>query len=143
MAAPARQLDPVAAYKTVLGTILDRRPSGTRQRLATALGKNRSFISQISNPSYATPIPANHLDVIFEICHFSPEERRQFIDLYHLAHPRRPTLIHDAHHLKPHTFYLPDLGDASRNMKLQELVGDFVRQLAGLLEQQPKKGKRK
>ena len=30
-------------------------------RLADALGKNRSFISQISNPIYATPIPAQHL----------------------------------------------------------------------------------
>ena len=29
----------------------------TRQRLAAALAKNRSFISQITNPAYATPVP--------------------------------------------------------------------------------------
>ena len=30
----------VETYKTMLRNVLDRRPSGTRQRLATALGKN-------------------------------------------------------------------------------------------------------
>ena len=35
-------------------------PSGTRQRLAAALGKNRSFVTQITSPAYATPIPARH-----------------------------------------------------------------------------------
>ena len=54
--------------------VLDRRPSGTRQRLADALGKNRSFVSQITNPAYQTPIPAQHFDPIFEICHFSAQE---------------------------------------------------------------------
>src|SRR5689334_3844593 len=42
--------DAVGAYKTVLQRVLDARPSGTRHRLAIALGKNRSFISQIANP---------------------------------------------------------------------------------------------
>ena len=41
-----------------------------------ALGKNRSFVSQITNPAYATPIPAQHLETIFEICHFSPRRAR-------------------------------------------------------------------
>ena len=67
-----------AAYKKILNDVIDRRPSGTRQRLAAALGKNRSFVSQITNPAYAVPIPAVHLDIIFEVCHFSPEERRNF-----------------------------------------------------------------
>ena len=44
--------DPVAEYKAILKRVLDNRPSGTRQRLAKALGKNRSFISQIANPAY-------------------------------------------------------------------------------------------
>ena len=34
--------------RRILRNVLDRRPSGTRQRLANALGKNRSFVSQIS-----------------------------------------------------------------------------------------------
>ncbi|HMN86419.1 MAG TPA: hypothetical protein PKA74_10575, partial [Bauldia sp.] len=55
----------VARYKTIFRHVLDTRPSGTRQRLAGALGKNRSFVSQIANPAYSTPIPARHIETIF------------------------------------------------------------------------------
>ena len=79
----------VEAYKTLLRNVLDRRPSGTRQRLANALGKNRSFVSQISNPAYPVPIPAPHIEIIFEICHFSPAERQTFLDAFRHAHPGR------------------------------------------------------
>ncbi|MGE0237258.1 MAG: hypothetical protein AB7F09_22375 [Parvibaculaceae bacterium] len=133
----------VAAYKKILGDVIDRRPSGTRQRLAAALGKNRSFVSQITNPSYAVPIPAAHLDLIFEVCHFSLEERKAFISAYLLAHPNRPAPIHAAHKVKAHTVYLPDLGDDDRNARLHTLISDFVRQVAKLLEEEPHKGKRR
>ena len=123
----------VAAYKSLLAEVIARRPSGTRQRLATALAKNRSFVSQITNPVYATPIPASHLDLIFEICHFSAGERREFNMLYGLAHPKRglgegglrPTLA----------VYLPDLGDDARNRKLHSLVSGFVRQIVKLIDE--------
>ncbi len=49
-AASTDEHDAVAAYKAVFKAVLDKRPSGMRLRLADALGKNRSFISQISNP---------------------------------------------------------------------------------------------
>lgn len=133
----------VAAYKRILAAVLDRRPSGTRQRLAVALAKNRSFISQISNPAYPTPIPANHLDAVFDICHFSPAERKQFMEVYGRAHPKRLALMLGAHRLKPHTVYLPDLGDDARNERLHAMVTDFVRQMAKLMEQEPLKGKRR
>lgn len=133
----------VAAYKKILSDVIDRRPSGTRQRLAAALGKNRSFVSQITNPTYAVPIPAVHLDIIFEVCHFSLEERRNFISAYLLAHPNRPAPIHAAHKVKAHTVYLPDLGDDDRNARLHTLVSDFVRQVAKLLEDEPHRGKRR
>jgi hypothetical protein len=81
--------DAIAGYKTLLRDVLDRRPSGTRQRLATALGTNRSFISQISNPAYDVPIPAQHLGTIFEICHLAAGERAAFLAAYARAHPRR------------------------------------------------------
>ena len=41
-ATPADSQDLIAAYKAILRDVLDRRPSGMRQRLAEALGKNRS-----------------------------------------------------------------------------------------------------
>ena len=107
----------VAQYKQILAEMLSNRPSGTRQRLATMLRKNRSFISQISNPSYATPIPARHLDIIFEVCHFSEKARRDFLNYYDQAHPGRrhgPNYQHHEAHREGLRFrrmmlYLPDL----------------------------------
>jgi hypothetical protein len=133
--------DFVGAYKRILAAVIDRRPSGTRQRLASALGKNRSFVSQIVNPAYLTPIPANHLDTIFEICHFSAAERRQFLEAYRLAHPGRLGAPHDPHRLKAHTIYLPDLGSDEKNETLHNLVSDFVRQVSRLFEERTKRGK--
>ena len=83
----------IAAYKAILRDVLDRRPSGMRQRLAEALGKNRSFITQIANPAYQTPIPAQHVHPIIQICHFSVQERDRFLEAYHRAHPRRLLLL--------------------------------------------------
>ena len=131
--------DPVAAYKRMLAAILERRPSGTRQRLATALAKNRSFVSQIANPAYATPIPAAHLDIIFEVCHFSGPERREFLQLYGVAHPNRVSPTATA---STRAVDLPDLGDPSRNARLHAIVSNFVNQLAELLDDHKGRGKR-
>jgi len=129
----AQGAEAVAIYKRLLADVIDLRPSGTRQRLAAALGKNRSFISQITNPNYLTPIPARHLDTLFEICHFSGEERRRFIEAYTRAHPNRPALVHDAQKTRAHTVYLPDLGDPDKNMQLQSAIDIFVRDIAGII----------
>ena len=123
----------VATYKTILQKVLDRRPSGTRQRISVSLGKNRSFVSQISNPAYPTPIPAIHVERIMEICHFSQAERQAFMEAYGKAHPRRPPLNDQKRWLRARTVHLPDLGDDVRNRKLDALVGDFLQQLAGIL----------
>lgn len=82
-------LSPVAEYKTYLRDCIDRRPSGMRQKLATALGKHKSFVSQIANPNYSVPIPAGDLRMIFEVCHLAPEEQEHFLVLYEKAHPNR------------------------------------------------------
>ncbi|MCX5494190.1 hypothetical protein OSH11_05730 [Kaistia dalseonensis] len=124
----------VAAYKAVLQRVLDNRPSGTRGRLAQALGKNRSFVSHITNPAYATPVPAQHIETIFEICHFSPDERRLFLDGYARAHPRRVPSLKEVRRVRPHVIYLPDLGDPEKNQDLDRLVGEFVQRLAKLVD---------
>jgi hypothetical protein len=124
----------VARYKTIFQHVLDTRPSGTRQRLAGALGKNRSFVSQIANPAYSTPIPARHIETIFEICHFSPEERRRFLDAYSAAHPRRVPAHRENRRLRPHTIYLPDFGNEAQNRELDRMVGDFVQRLTKLVD---------
>ena len=89
VARPAALEDPVAVYKTLLRDMIDHRPSGTRQKIAQALGKHKSFVSQITNPAYTVPVPAKHLATIFDLCHFSPEERRVFLEAYGQAHPGR------------------------------------------------------
>lgn len=128
------QADAMMQYKDILRQVLDERPSGTRQRLAVALGKNRSFVSQIANAQYATPIPARHLDAIFEICHFSRDSRERFMSAYARAHPVR--LAHPARRLKlrRHTMMLPDLGDAEKNRKLDALVADFVAKIVRIVD---------
>ena len=79
----------VADYKRLLQQVCDNRPSGTRGRLALALGTNRSFVSQLVNPVYPMPVPAQHLETVFEVCHFSPTEREAFLTAYDQAHPGR------------------------------------------------------
>ena len=122
-------LDPVAEYKAILKRVLDNRPSGTRQRLAKALGKNRSFISQIANPAYPVPIPVQHLETMFELCHFSQDDRRDFLAAYRRAHPRRFALVHAVPRTRIVSLAVPDLGDAKRNRAVDAMIADFVRRL--------------
>jgi hypothetical protein len=129
------RVDAVTAYKTVLKRIIDTRPSGTRHRLAIALGKNRSFISQIANPVYAVPIPVQHLETIFEICHFTAADRRDFLAAYAEAHPRRHDLVKKAAGTRKLMLTLPDLGNARRNRLLDEAVADFARRLTRFTEE--------
>lgn len=86
---PAAGPTAVAAYKAMLRGLIELRPSGLRGRLAMALGKHKSFVSQITNPAYRVPIPVGDLPIIFEICHFSLAERERFLELYRTAHPER------------------------------------------------------
>ena len=121
--------DAVAEYKAILKRVLDNRPSGTRQRLANALGKNRSFISQIANPAYLVPIPVQHLETMFELCHFSQDDRRDFLAAYRRAHPRRFALVHAVPRTRIVSLAVPDLADAKRNRAVDAMIADFVRRL--------------
>jgi len=126
----------VSAYKRVLQEVLDSRPSGMRQRLAEALEKNRSFISLISNPAYPTPIPLQHVERIFEICHFSPRERERFLAAYRAAHPRRlQVLKEEGERLREVKVVLPDLGTDARNRRLEAIVKEFAEKVARLLRE--------
>ena len=129
--------NPVAQYKELLQKVLDRRPSGTRQRLAAVLGKNRSFISQISNPAYAVPIPRQHVDQIFEVCHFSAGERATFLDAYARAHPRRLRIAAHEESARVISVQVPDLGDPARNAQLERLINEFARRIAQLVKPSP------
>jgi hypothetical protein len=124
----------VDVYKGMLRAVLDTRPSGTRQRLADALGKNRSFVSQIANPNYPVPIPAQHLQTIFDICHFSASERHGFIEVYRRAHPGRLESVRPRARERLVSLLVPDLHDTQKNAAVDEFLGDVARRLAKLIE---------
>ena len=124
----------ITEYKKILKTVLENRPSGTRQRLATALGKNRSFVSQIANPAYPMPIPAQHLDLLFELCHFSHESRVAFLKHYKVAHPGKLRLVSSRPATRRIALDVPDLGDPVRNAIVDEMLGNFSRSLNRLID---------
>lgn len=123
----------IRAYKTVLSEVLDQRPSGTRQRLADALGKHRSFVTQITSPGYATPIPQKHVATIFSVCHFSPAEREQFLAAYRLAHRGAGGLGDAARKSRHLSLVVPDLGDEKANAAFDRAVTEFVGRMSGLI----------
>ncbi|MGD0105625.1 MAG: hypothetical protein ABSC06_16510 [Rhodopila sp.] len=125
---------PVADYKRILQRVLENRPSGTRQRLATALGTNRSFVTQMTNPAYAMPIPLQHLDSIFEVCHFSHSDRAAFNDAYGRAHPDRQDNCYAGMKTRTITVAVSDLGDAQKNRALDEIIAKFARQISRFAE---------
>src|SRR6516164_2363446 len=123
----------VAVYKRIFKEVLDSRPSGMRLRLAHAMGKNRSFVSQISNPAYPVPIPAQHLNTIFDVCHFPPQAKAAFLRAYARAHPRRVGRLSDGPHDRALTLHLPDLGSAKKNAQLETLLQEFARRLTAIM----------
>jgi hypothetical protein len=134
----APELGPIAAYKTILRDCIDRRPAGLRARIATALGKHKSFVSQLTNPIYPMPVPARHIETIFDICHFSAEERRAFREAYARAHPEKApeAAVESASPARRKTISLeiPALGDARKQRQLEALVREFVERLGNLFE---------
>jgi len=122
----------IRAYKSVLSTVIDQRPSGTRQRLADALGKHRSFVTQITSPAYSTPIPSKHLPAIFSVCHFSAAERSAFLDAYRVAHPGKASLDGEMRRTRHISLTVPDLGDAKHNAALDRAINDFIQKITSI-----------
>jgi hypothetical protein len=127
------EVNAVAEYKRIFKEVLDSRPSGMRIRLAHAMGKNRSFVSQISNPAYHVPIPVQHLNTIFDVCHFPPPAKAAFLQAYARAHPRRIGRLDEIPHVRTVTLHVPNLGSAKRNAQLDDLLQEFSRRLIGIL----------
>ena len=95
--------------------------------LIEALGKNRSFISQIANPAYSTPVPVQHLEIIFHICHFSPAEKRDFLSAYRAAHPGRLEAVDATRATRAVTLELPDFGNVQMNRRVDDMIHSLVR----------------
>jgi hypothetical protein len=132
----AGEASAVAEYKRIFKEVLDSRPSGMRIRLAHAMGKNRSFVSQISNPAYPVPVPVQHLNTIFEVCHFPPAAKQEFLRVYARAHPRRLGQLAKTPRDRTLTLHLSDLGSAGRNGKVDALLQEFAHRLTAILQEQ-------
>ena len=130
----AGEVSAVAEYKRIFKEVLDSRPSGLRIRLAHAMGKNRSFVSQISNPAYPVPVPIQHLNTIFDVCHFPPSAKTAFLQAYARAHPRRMGGLSEIPRERTMTLHLPDLGSTKRNAQLDALMHEFARRLIAIIQ---------
>lgn len=127
--------DLIKAYKLLLSSIIDKRPSGTRQRLADALGKHRSFISQITSIAYPTPVPERHLATIFSLCHFSADEQKAFLVAYDAAHPDRAGRDNSVSKLRTVSIAVDDLGSQSLNQKFDEAITEFAHKISKLMKE--------
>src|ERR1700748_3973631 len=125
-----------AAHKRLLQEYIDRRPSALRLKIAKALGKHRSFVSQITNPAYPIPVPARHLETIFRICHLAPEEKEAFLAAYEAAHPRQPReerrAPRRAREKRVIEIELPAVDDPALEREMEEMLRHLARQLEKL-----------
>lgn len=126
----------VAVYKKVLQSYIDLRPSGIRLKIADAIGKHKSFVSQITNPVYPVPVPARHVGAIMDICHFSPEEREVFLTAYRQAHPNQSRKLQPAAQNRAghHTMHIevPLFDDPERQHEVEETIRHFARRVIAL-----------
>jgi hypothetical protein len=128
---PAEQA--IRSYKLLLQEVLNQRPSGTRQRLADAMGKHRSFVTQMTSPTYLTPIPQRHLPTILSVCHFTPEERDEFLAAYRAAHRGRLDLAEVMPRMRHLNLLVPDFGDGAANGEFDQAVSEFVARMAQMI----------
>ena len=128
--------DPVIEYKLLLRQYLDRRPSGTRQKLAEAIGTHKSFISQITNTAYRVPLPAQHIPSVFRVCHLSEDEQRRFLEVYGRAHPNQTVALNELAKSEAGVLKIPlppDL-DADKRAEIEQLVREFAERLIRLAQ---------
>lgn len=133
--------DPVAEYKILLKGYLERRPSGTRQKLAEAIGTNKSFISQVTNPTYKVPLPAQHIPALFRICHLSAEEQQVFLEIYRRAHPAQSAALAELATIEEGTLKvaIPSDLDADTRHQVEQVILEFADRVITLARGQPDK----
>jgi len=137
-AGPREKLELIRAYKRVLHDALNARPAGVRLRIADTIGTNKSFVSQITNPRYNTPLPAKYVEPLLDAVRPTAAERDRFLALYHEAHHMagkragRPA-TEKARVLR---IELPRLGSRSLERRVDTLVQELARQVSDLVVRQ-------
>ncbi|HEX7709588.1 MAG TPA: hypothetical protein VF418_01495 [Sphingomonadaceae bacterium] len=124
----------IRAYKTLLKEAVEARPSGLRLRIASQIGKNKSFVSQITSPNYKTPLPEKYLEPILDALHLSQKERERFLHIYRRAHPRmRSSATEPAHEeMRVLQVELPKLESRRLENRVDQMIAQFARNLNDL-----------
>lgn len=132
--------DPMIEYKLLLRQYLDRRPSGTRQKLAVAIGTHKSFISQITNTAYRVPLPAQHIPSVFRVCHLSEEEQQRFLDVYSRAHPNQSGALGALATIESNALRisLPASFDVERRTEVEQVIREFADRVIKLAQLEEK-----
>jgi hypothetical protein len=134
-AAPTKE-QLIARYKTILRELIDKRPSGTRLKIAAAIGRHKSFVSQIVSPAYPMPLPGTHIPTILSICHFSDDERGRFLEAYRAAHPNQFAKLGTGPEggagPKQIRIELPAFDDAGRQREVEATIRDLAKRIIAL-----------
>ena len=128
--------DPVSEYKEMLTLFLERRPSGTRQKLAAAIGTHKSFISQVTNSAYRVPLPAQHIPAVFRVCHLSEAEQERFLNVYRRAHPAQSAALAELASMEKGILKIPippGMDDETRR-DVEQVILDFADRVIGLVQ---------
>lgn len=122
----------IRAYKSLLKEAVEARPSGIRLRIANQIGKNKSFVSQITSPNYKTPLPEKYVEPILEVIHLTRQERERFLDIYHRAHPRARGHSSEAPsgETRVLTIELPRLESRQMENRVDQMILQFARSLS-------------
>ena len=130
----------VLAYKTLLAEIIAKRPSGIKRRLAESLNTNPSFISQITSPNYRIPIPYQHLSAILKLLHPSKQEKKEFLYLYHLAHPvgRAEDYEEDGQDMDTLIIRFPRFKEQKKAREVKLLIEQFADRVIALINRNDK-----
>lgn len=130
MAVESKQ-DLIRAYKSFLKEAVEARPSGLRLRIASQIGKNKSFVSQITSPNYKTPLPEKYVEPILDAMHLTQRERDQFLAIYRRAHPRvrghSTEPIHEE--IRVLTIELPRLESRRMENRVDQMITQFARNM--------------
>lgn len=128
--------DALSAYKTLMRELIDRRPSGTRQRLAEAMGTHKSFISQVTNPKHRVPLPAQHVPTLFRVCHFTDDEQRIFLDLYGQAHPAQVGEFDDLAAIERNVLriHLPEFSEPALRIEVETTIRELADRIIRIAE---------
>jgi hypothetical protein len=123
----------VRAYKAILKDAVEARHSGMRLQIADLIGKNKSFVSQVTNPRYSTPLPECYIEPIFEALHMPPTERKRFLNLYREAHPRT-ACAHEAAEegTRVVRIELPRLASRQLEAKVDQMILQMARNISEL-----------